>query len=191
MALTNWWEISQHSRGNIKKGRAEGTFNTSKICLLASKSFLKWKALKRVEGQCGTVLDHTPQLLSQQRHGDKIFNCSNFSSWQAFKCERMNTNTLKYTSAGPGSSCRGRGRRGSPSSPKWSVLILCWYTRQHRKPPKQPGPGWAPKNLIFLHPCMFLIFGCESSPISRNVRSLVSESVSQLDKCKIRQSKAK
>ena len=81
----------------------------------------------------------TLQLLSQQRHGDKIFNCSNFSSWQAFKCERMNTNTLKYTSAGPGWSCRGRGRRGSPSSPKWSVLILCWYTRQHRKPPKQPG----------------------------------------------------
>ena len=61
-------------------------------------------------------------LYSQQRHGDKIFNCSNFSSWQAFKCERMNTNTLKYTSAGPGWSCRGRGRRGwklgLPSQPQ-------------------------------------------------------------------------
>ena len=34
------------------------------------------------------------------------------------------------------------------------------------------------------------LFGCESSPISRNVRSLVSQSVSALDKCKIRLNKA-
>ena len=33
-------------------------------------------------------------------------------------------------------------------------------------------------------------FGCESSPISRNVRSCVSPSVSPLDKCKVRPSKA-
>ena len=39
-----------------------------------------------------------------------------------------------------------------------------------------------------------VFFGCESSPISRNVRSSVSQSVSQcvsaLDKCKVRPSKA-
>ena len=81
-------------------------------------------------------------LYSQQRHGDKIFNCSNFSSWQAFKCERMNTNTLKYTSAGPGWAAGGggggAGSWGYLASPKWSVLILCClYTRQPGlSPPK-------------------------------------------------------
>ena len=43
--------------------------------------------------------------------------------------------------------------------------------------------------------CAADIFGCESSPISRNVHSLVSQLVSQsvsaLDKCKIRLNKAK
>ena len=34
------------------------------------------------------------------------------------------------------------------------------------------------------------IFGCESSPISRNVRSFVSSFVRSLDKCKVRPSKA-
>ena len=35
------------------------------------------------------------------------------------------------------------------------------------------------------------IFGCENSPISHNVRTLVSQSVSQLvHKCKVRDSKA-
>ena len=35
------------------------------------------------------------------------------------------------------------------------------------------------------------VFGCESSPISPNVRSSVSQLVSALDKCKIRLNKAK
>ena len=36
----------------------------------------------------------------------------------------------------------------------------------------------------------FKVFGCESSPISRNVRALVSLSVSPLDKCKVKLIKA-
>ena len=119
------------------------------------KTYLK--AFKRVEGQCGTVLDHTLQLLSQQRHGDKIFNCSNFSSWQAFKCERMNTNTLKYTSAGPGSSCRGRGRRGGPAGLTFHPQVGCSNTRQYKETSQTT---WIepPKIQSFLHPGMFLIF---------------------------------
>ena len=93
-----------------------------------------------------------PQLLSQQRHGDKIFNCSNFSSWQAFKCERMNTNTLKYTSAGPGSSCRGRGRRGwklgLPSQPQveCSNIVLVHSPTQETS---QTTCGLCPKKWFF------------------------------------------
>ena len=36
----------------------------------------------------------------------------------------------------------------------------------------------------------FFLFGCESSPISRNVRALVRPSVSPLDKCKVKPIKA-
>ena len=102
----------------------------------------------------------TPQLLSQQRHGDKIFNCSNFSSWQAFKCERMNTNTLKYTSAISGWSCRGRGRRGwklgLPSQPQveCSNIVLVHSPTQETSQTTWIEP---PKIQYFLHPGMFLI----------------------------------